>query len=362
MAFKNLQFLLGNSKMEEDLLPTDETNDGVEVTADIAVKVAEDNDASDALTEDLDTVDNDVTEQEEILDDVETLQYIAANIRKFGTNPASFDIINMKNRLNRIIKEVPALESLSAVGRNEAESRALISGIESVVNSFYEKANSVADDIITKADCANKKTLALIPRMKNRISLAKKMLSDSNPDPKKLETTIVTNYGYGKMVNTVNAINTLLKNSDRIHTAVGVKDNGTITVVPCTESFGSNALATLGLGIEENRIVNAEKVKRNKIKLSAIDKQKLIQLADQITVACESFKTVEENLSTFKNSMKTKLFKENDPQSKAKQNLYFTNKMKSLYSYLRVVNKAERQLCKLCNNYVTLCSAYAKVK
>lgn len=73
MAFKNLQFLLGNSRMEEDLLPTDETNDGVEVTADIAVKVAEDNDAADALSEDLDAVDSEVTEQEEVLDDVELL-------------------------------------------------------------------------------------------------------------------------------------------------------------------------------------------------------------------------------------------------------------------------------------------------
>lgn len=362
MAFKNLQFLLGNSKMEEDLLPTDETNNGVEVTADIAVKVAEDNEATDVLTEDLDTVDDEVTEQEEILDDVETLRYIASNIRKFGTNPASFDIINMKNRLNRIIKEVPALESLSSVGRNEAESQTLVSGIESVVSSFYEKAGTVTDELITKADCANKRTLALIPRMKKKISLAKKMLNDANPDPKKLETAVVTNYGYGKMMNTVNAINTLLKNSDHIHTAVGVKDNGTITVVPCTESFGTNALSALGLGIEENRIVNTEKVKRNKIKLSVIDKQKLVQLADQISVACESFKTVEENLATFKNSLKAKMFKDDTPQSKAKQNLYFTNKMKSLYSYLRVVNKAERQLCKLCNNYVTLCSAYAKVK
>lgn len=361
MAFKNLQFLLGNSKMEEDFLPTDEPNNDVEVTADIAVKVAEDGDATDALTEDLDTVDSDVTEQEEVLDDVETLKYIASNIRKFGTNPASFDIINMKNRLNRIIKEVPALESLSAVGRNEAESQALISGIESVISSFYEKASTTTDDLIAKADLANKRTLALIPRMKKKISLAKKMLNGANPDPKKLETAVVTNYGYGKMMNTVNAINTLLKNSDRIHTAVSVKNNA-ITVVPCTESFGTNALSALGLGIEENRVVNTEKVKRNKIKLSAIDKQKLMQLADQISVACESFKTVEENLATFKNSLKTKMFKDDAPQSKAKQNLYFTNKMKSLYSYLRVVNKAERQLCKLCNNYVTLCSAYAKVK
>lgn len=362
MAFKNLQFLLGNSRMEEDLLPTDETNDGVEVTADIAVKVAEDNDAADALSEDLDAVDNEVTEQEEVLDDVETLRYIASNIRKFGTNPASFDIINMNNRLGKIINEVPALESLSTVGRNESESQMLISGIESIINSFYEKADSAADNLIAKASYANKRTLALIPRMKKKIALAKKMLVNANPNPKKLETTIVTNYGYGKMMNTVNAINTLLRNSDRIHTAVNVKNNGTITVAPCTESFGTNALSALGLGIEENRIVNTEKVKRNKVKLSAIDKQKLIQLADQIATACESFKTVEENLAIFKNSLKAKIFKDATSQSKTKQNLYFTNKMKNLYSYLRVVNKAERQLCKLCNNYVTLCSAYAKVK
>ena len=67
MAFKNLQFLLGNSRMEEDLLPTDETNDGVEVTADIAVKVAEDNDAADALSEDLDAVDSEVLNKKKFL-------------------------------------------------------------------------------------------------------------------------------------------------------------------------------------------------------------------------------------------------------------------------------------------------------
>lgn len=361
MAFKNLQFLLGNSEMEEDLNQTDEKTNDADVTVDVAVKVAEDSDATDVLEEDLDDVDDDITEQEEVLDDVETLKYIVSNLRKFGTNPASLDIINMKNRLNRIIREVPAVESLHSVGRNEAESQSLISGIESVISSFYTKAGAATDNLIAKANLANKRTLALIPRMKMKVYIAKKLLNNANPNPRKLETAVVTNYGYGKMLNTVNAINTLLKNSDRIHTAVSIKNN-TINVIPCTESFGTNALSVLGLGIEENRIVNSGKVRRNKIKLSAIDKQKLMHLANQIFTACESFNTVEENLAIFKNSLKANMFKDDTPKSRKNQNLYFTNKMRSLYSYLRIVNKAERQLCKLCNNYVALCSAYAKTK